>query len=81
MKKNFLFLLGTQKAGSTYTAMMLKKHPQYWNGGTKEMRYWNNYFKSEEEKNKIIKKFLSKNTKQSNLLAENLKGKGFSKYF
>ncbi len=79
MKKNFLFLLGTQKAGSTYTAMLLKKHPNVWMGGIKEMRYWKNYFRGDKKKKILIRKFEA--NKNLRIIAENLKDNDFSTYF
>ena len=81
MTKNFLFLLGTQKAGTTYTHLMLKDHPQFFDGGLKEMRFWRNFFINEKVKKKIIENFRKVKRKNSNIRADNLQINDFSNYF
>lgn len=81
MKKNFVFLLGTQKAGTTYIYKLLADHPQVCTGGIKEMGYWINFFKDEEQKKDYIKKFEPSKSKKFKIRVENLKDKTFSTYF
>jgi len=44
-KKTFLFLLGTQKAGSTWLNNQLKQSDEFWGSELKEWRLWRQYFK------------------------------------
>ena len=81
MKKNFLFLLGTQKAGTTFTSNLIRNHPQVWTGGVKEMRFWNSFFKGEEWKKNFIKNNESRKNKKWEIWVENLKDNNFSRYF
>ena len=81
MKKNFVFLLGTQKAGTTFTTRLIQNHPQVSCGGIKEMRYWKNFFKEEEWKKNFIKNNESRKNKKWRIRSENLKEGNFSKYF
>ena len=57
-KKTFLFLLGTQKAGSTWLNNQLKQSDEFWGSELKEWRLWRQYFKLNKSINFQIDKDL-----------------------
>ena len=81
MKKNFIFLLGTQKSGTTFTTRLIRNHPQVWTGGVIEMRFWDSFFKEEKWKKNFIKNNESRKNEKWKIRAENLKDDNFSIYF
>ena len=81
MEKNFVFLLGTQKSGTTFTTRLIQNHPQVWCGGIKEMRFWNSFFKEEKWKTNFIKNNESRKNKKWKIRSENLKEDSFLTYF